>query len=310
MHMNIIEQPIIKTITLSIHYQRVELIDLIAIMGKQHLLVSQIRAMKEQERTKAYLCSDYINDTTSFRPQDRQALCEWGYQTIARYNDINSDAAIVASSYFDRFMSTSCRSAKLALSDNYSAQLVYVTCLVIALKAYAGFNVELDFISGAFLQNAYAVDEIKEMEIKIIQALDWRLNKPTPHDFIDMFLAAIPFDDAHRDILSRFSKVLADLAVTKYSISLRLPSEVAYTAICCALKRLDAISVVDNSIVLDYLGLFSGFHFRDFSTKALFNTMECLMEGFTPEDPSYVSTMASPSSVSSVSSPDSIVRDA
>jgi hypothetical protein len=247
--------------------------------------------MKEQEREKAYLCSDYINDTTSFRPEDRQALCEWGYQTIARHNCVSIVSVVVATSHFDRFMSTSSRSAQLGLADRSTSQLAYVSCLVIALKAYAGFNVDLDFLSNVFLQNAYDVDEMREMEMEILQALDWRLNKSTPHDFIDMFLAVIPsVDDSHLDILSRFSKVLANMAVTKYSISLRLPSEVAYTAICCALKRLEAVSAVDSSTVLSYLGLVSGFHIGDLSTKALFNAMECLIVGFNPDDSSFIST--------------------
>ncbi|KAL3805171.1 hypothetical protein ACHAWO_000706 [Cyclotella atomus] len=52
-------------------------------------------------------------------------------------------------SYFDLFMGSNSRSAELARADIGTAQLAFVTCLVIALKACSRFNVESEFVSNA-----------------------------------------------------------------------------------------------------------------------------------------------------------------
>jgi hypothetical protein len=111
---------------------------------------------------------------------------------------------------------------------------------VIALKVHSGFNVEPDFVSDVLCTDMYDAKQINNMEMEILQALEWRVNGPTPHDFIDSFLKIAPSIKApHRDFLTRVSKVIAELAVVRYPITLhcinRLKSHLFPSVVHCKL---------------------------------------------------------------------------
>jgi hypothetical protein len=149
-------------------------------------LISQISVMHQQENSTSYRFVDYMStETNVLRPPDREALCNWGYQTVAACNGVNRSTAAKAISFFDRFLGTSAPAAQQALADVGDSQLAFVACLVIALKVHPGFNVETDFVSNVVCGNIYDASEIIAMELHVLQALGWKLNGPTPHDFID-----------------------------------------------------------------------------------------------------------------------------
>ncbi|KAL3768155.1 hypothetical protein ACHAWO_006525 [Cyclotella atomus] len=89
-------------------------------------LINHISVMQQQERSEAYRCSDYMNIsfTNPMCPDDRQALCNWCYKTVAACNGVSPATAIIAISYFDRFMSSNSNSAKFALADIRVGQYV------------------------------------------------------------------------------------------------------------------------------------------------------------------------------------------
>eukprot|EP00956_Cyclotella_meneghiniana_P045083 scaffold352401_cov20-Cyclotella_meneghiniana.AAC.1 len=157
------------------------------------LVLSQIFVMQIQERSASYKCSDYLSRTHVIGPSHRHALCQWGYETIEACNGIRRSTAVAAITYFDRFLSSNTPAAERALNDVVECQLAFVTSLVVALKIHAGFKkVESDFVSGVITRNAYGANEINSMELEILQSLSWKLNEPTPHDFIDYFLEVMP----------------------------------------------------------------------------------------------------------------------
>ncbi|KAL3788896.1 hypothetical protein HJC23_002650 [Cyclotella cryptica] len=242
-------------------------------------LIDQIRIMQKQERN-AYKCYDYMNSLkATVSESDRQALCNWGYKTIAACHCVDRSTAVVAFSYFDRFMSTSNPSAKRALVHIHDYQLALVTCLVIALKVHSGFKVELDFVSSVVCSNQYEAEEIIEMEKQVLEALQWRVNGPTPHDFIDCFIEVIqPMERIHIDFLTRFSKALAEFSVTRYSIALQAPSAIAFASVLCALQYLDSMSSIDNLSFRHQLEMVSGMNADDPSVRALCKRMLCLMQ--------------------------------
>ncbi|KAL7518268.1 hypothetical protein ACHAWX_003115 [Stephanocyclus meneghinianus] len=242
-------------------------------------LIDQIIVMQKQERY-AYKCSDYMkSQNTIVSASDRQALCNWGYKTIAACHCVDRSAAVVAFSYFDRFMSTSHPSAQRALVCIHDCQLAFVACLVIALKVHSGFNVESDFVSSVVCSNMYEAEEIIEMEKQVLQALQWRVTGPTPHDFIDRFLEVVqPIEAVHLEFLTHFSKALAEFSLTKYSIALYAPSRIAYSSILCALEYLDSMSSIDSLSFRHYLEMVSGLNANDLKVRDLCKTMISLME--------------------------------
>jgi hypothetical protein len=243
------------------------------------------------------------------RPDDRQALCNWCYKTVAACNGVSPATAVIAISYFDRFMSSNSNSAELTLADIEIGQLAFVTCLVIALKVHYGFNVESDFVSNVICRDMYRADEINGMEIEILRCLRWRLNGPIPHDFIDGYLQiAIPsIDGIYLDSLTRCSKALAGLAVARYDVALKYPSAITFTSICCSLHYLEAVPSVESVTVLRCMKSVSGLDFNDHETRRLLDTMMGVMREFVDDIPSRghggtvgvrsVSTQASPASL-------------
>jgi hypothetical protein len=241
-------------------------------------LISQISVMQKHERAEAYICSDYMALTNSMRPDDRKALCNWAFGTVAACNGASPATAVIAISYFDRFMSSNSNSAEIALADIHVGQLAFLACLVIALKVHSGFDVETDFVSNTICRDMYRADEINSMEIQVLTSLEWRLNGPTSHDFIDGFLhlARSSIDSIYLDSLTRCSKALAELAVTRYDVALQYPSSIAFTSICCALLYLETAPSVDSVTVLRCMSSVSGLNFNDY-TRRLFKTMIRLM---------------------------------
>ena len=160
-------------------------------------LISQMHMMQRQETLASYRCTDYIYSPHNhiFSSSNRQALCEWGFHTITAFSGIRRTTVVVAISYFDRFLGSSTPSANRVLSNINHIQLAFVACLVVALKVKAGLNVDTEFVSRVVCRNGYSAQEINDMEIEVLQALRWKLNGPTAHDFIDYFFEDMPYFD-------------------------------------------------------------------------------------------------------------------
>jgi hypothetical protein len=223
------------------------------------LVIEQLGVMLSQEKTTYEFC-DYLNlKDTAVCAADREILCTWGLSVVDACSGVDKSAVAVAVSYFDRYLSLSEPSAEQALNDRFQFQLAFVACLVIALKAHSGFNVEVDFISDVVCDGSYKVEEIIGMENEILRSLQWRLNGPTPHDFIDGFLQVVPALKSQQvEFLSRYSKHIASVGITSYFVALHCPSTIAYASISCALQYMDAVSPVDGVSILQYLNMIPG----------------------------------------------------
>jgi hypothetical protein len=162
------------------------------------LLVEQLSAMFHQEST-TYKSFDYMNSEAEIAvcPSDRESLCIWGYSVIAHCRGIDRSVVAVAISYFDRFLSSSDPSARQALNHTVKFQLVFVASLIIALKVHSSLNVGANFISDVLCDDLYSAKDITDTENKILRALNWHLNGPTPRDFIGGFLEVIPYRKPH-----------------------------------------------------------------------------------------------------------------
>jgi hypothetical protein len=242
-------------------------------------LISQICVMHRQEKSTSYRLVDYMSTETSIlRPPDREALCNWGYQTVAACNGVTSrTTAAKAISFFDRFLGTSAPAAQQALTDLVYSQLAFVACLVIALKFHSGFNVETDFISNEVCGNMYDSNEIIEMELNVLKALGWKLNGPTPHDFIDYYLELVPsIDKTHRGFLIGFSNGLAELASMKYTLALHRPSEVAFASIFCATQY----AGFDVAESLSMITMIPGLDHNDPQLSGLIRSLKSLVHEF------------------------------
>ena len=127
-----------------------------------------------------------------------------------------------------------------------------MACTVIAIKNRGGVKLGSDFVSEVVCHGLYTSDEIDVMEMEILQALSWKLNGPSPHEFIDALLGLLPassedvsaVDNTSSSLLlSKLSKNQVEAAVLDYDLALQSSLSLAYAAILTSLQT--------SSVILD-----------------------------------------------------------
>merc|ERR1712038_1960833 len=105
--------------------------------------------MRRQEDT-AYLCTDYLKETTSPKMIDRQCrskMLKWCLQ-VADCGLCQRETVVVSMSYLDRFLSSGTPRAMDAIKTRQTYQLASITTLYMGIKLFE--PIELD-IAGLAL---------------------------------------------------------------------------------------------------------------------------------------------------------------
>ena len=215
--------------------------------------IDHLQFMQDQE-PHYQISADYISSSSAtITAADRRALCSWSYEIIESLLNINREVACIGISYLDRFMATSSPRAKAALTTRHEYQLATVACTVIAIKNRGGVKLGSDFVANEICHSLYTSDEIDVMEMEVMQALTWKLNGPSPHDFIDALLGLLPASSEHDSsvnnassslLLSKHSKNQVEAAVLDYDLALQSSLSLAYAAILTSLQT--------SSVLLDH----------------------------------------------------------
>jgi len=204
--------------------------------------IDHIQFMQAQEPYYRIGADYLLSSSATITAADRRALCSWSYEIIESLSNINSEVACIGMSYLDRFMATSSPRAKVALTTRHEYQLATVACTVIAIKNRGGIkHLGSDFVAEVVCHGLYSKDELDDIEMEVLNALSWRLNGPTPHEFIDALvglLSAISEDDNASSslLLTEHSKIKVDNAVLDYNLALQSSLALAYAAILTTLK--------------------------------------------------------------------------
>jgi hypothetical protein len=209
-------------------------------------LIEQLQFMQHQETSPSYQISNtnYFSPTwVATTPRERRTMASWSYDIVDACS-IDRQAAVIGMTYFDRFLSTSSSSssnerAKAALTNRREFQLAFIACLCLALKCRAGMQVDSDFVSATICQNLYTNDEIIDTEKEVLKALQWRLNGPSPHEFIDGLVELLPTNgNTTRDAgelfeqrLKSVAKIQAEVAMLDFDMARKSPSSIAFAAL-------------------------------------------------------------------------------
>lgn len=212
-------------------------------------VLSTIRAMKRQE--KRYVSKDYLknwqfeidHDQSKVAPgrfdpvnkECRFRMVGWCYQVVD-FCKFSRDTVAIAMNYLDRFLSTTVGTS--TTSDRRSFQLAVLACLYTAIKTHEPQALEPKAISDLSRGN-YTELEVTEMEFKILTALRWHLNPPTPLSFTQLFLSIIPekfMTEKERSIVLETAKYQTEVAVEDYSFVSYNPSCIALASIANGLK--------------------------------------------------------------------------
>jgi hypothetical protein len=200
--------------------------DQTAAMGNSYQ-IDHLQFMQAQEESYYHISADYLSSSSvTITADDRHALCSWSYEIIELLSNINREISCIGMSYLDRFMATSSARAKAALSSRLEYQLATVACMVIALKNRGGVKLGTNFVAKVMCNDMYTSDELDVMEMEVLQALSWRLNGPSPHEFIDAIVGLLPVSSFEGGadyalslrLLSKHSKIHVEAAVLDYMI--------------------------------------------------------------------------------------------
>ena len=179
-------------------------------------------------------------------PDDRRTMCSWCYQIVDSCS-IDRSVACVGMSYLDRFMCTPSHRATSALASRREYQLAAVCCLVVALKCRGGIKVGTDFVADSVCRGLYDADELDGMEMDVLGALGWRLNGPSPHDYVDAIVSLLPRTACHdvsnaASSLASSAKTHVEAAMLDYCMATQPSSSLAYAALLTSLQRTTVMS--------------------------------------------------------------------
>ncbi|XP_025962610.2 G2/mitotic-specific cyclin-B1 [Dromaius novaehollandiae] len=206
----------------------------------------EVKDVDVEDGTDPNLCSEYVKDIYNYlrdleekqavRPKYlagqeitgnmRAILIDWLVQVQMKFR-LLQETMYMTVAIIDRFLQDNTVSKK-------TLQLVGVTAMFIASKYEEMYPPEIgDF---AFVtDHTYTKSQIRQMEMKILQALDFGLGRPLPLHFLRR-ASKIAEVDLEQHTLAKY---LMELSMVDYEMVHFPPSKTAAAASCLALKVLD-----------------------------------------------------------------------
>jgi hypothetical protein len=227
--------------------------------GNKEDLMTRVIVMIVQENSSHYRCGDYLQrrklvsdegapaaeETTEVDTLCREKMCEWSYRVVDHFH-ASRDIVGIAFNYLDRFVDKcSC--------DRFAFKLASMTCLYMATKLFHCREISMSCLAE-LSRGEFDAIHIAEMEVIILQTLNWRLHAPTSQCFINQFQGLLPTTKqgpATRAIYQR-AMFFGELSLFDYCFVSQPRSAVAIAAILNAMEGMDehAVSREDHVVFL------------------------------------------------------------
>jgi hypothetical protein len=188
--------------------------------------------MIKQEES-GYAIPDYLENVPETnedleRPVDsdmRFLIAQWTLQ-LAEICEYSSETSWIAMSCLDRFLATT--DGYHVLLDCPKFQNAALAALYIAIKMN-----EMEVLGPDNLaqlsRGQQTEGDIEEMELRILNALEWRVNPPTALSFVHMFLQLIPkFDPGYRSIIMEMAEFQIQHSILDYDLCRVKASRIAF----------------------------------------------------------------------------------
>jgi hypothetical protein len=219
-------------------------------------IASTLLVMRKQEAS--YHCDDYLSShqggverpqagATFSPPVDAECrfkIAEWCYHVVDVCK-FSRETVAIAMSYLDRYIST--ETGLPALFDRKVFQLAAMTCLYTAIKIHEPEAMEPRVVSQ-LSRGAHTEEQVTDMEMEILHAIQWRMNPPTALSFITNFLALVPgvaMSKTDRDTVYELCKYQTELAVHEYRLVATDASTLAFAALMNALETVACKGIMD-----------------------------------------------------------------
>jgi hypothetical protein len=148
--------------------------------------------------------------------------------------DLTREIVGIGMNYVDRYLAAS--DARTIAKNDF--QLLSMTCLYLSIKLHEAKHIMVPGASSSMDtilrlgRGHYTLEQMEEMELKILQRLQWRVHPPTPQDFVREFLTT---GDLEVQDLAYF---MVELSSMDYFFVTYKPSEIAIAALLNAMERL------------------------------------------------------------------------
>jgi hypothetical protein len=200
-----------------------------------------IEAMLRQEES-CYTVPDYLKHlpahTAFCQPIDaaaRSTIAEWCVQ-IMDFCHYNRETAAIAMSCLDRFVSTP--DGHQVLLDRSQFRLAALTSVYTAVKIHEQQALAPDLVAK-LSHGSHNETNIEAMELRMLQALQWRVNPPTSMEFVRKFLDLIPqdvLDEKSRKVAVELAQYQVDLSVVDYAFCTKKASFIAFASLLNAVE--------------------------------------------------------------------------
>uniref|UniRef100_A0A1A9WDZ9 Cyclin N-terminal domain-containing protein n=1 Tax=Glossina brevipalpis TaxID=37001 RepID=A0A1A9WDZ9_9MUSC len=170
---------------------------------------------------------NYLEDHLVIRSKMRTTLIDWIYEVHVGYK-LSTETFQLAVVIIDQYLQlvTDVLRSKL--------QLVGATALFLASKYEQMMTPSLDaYVYACDFQ--YDRNEVIQMEMKIFKALDFKLTRPLPINFLCRFLKAA----GANELQGAMSKYFVDLTMIEYDMAHYKPSEISAAAVFLSLNILN-----------------------------------------------------------------------
>lgn len=197
-------------------------------------ILDSITLLRMQEK------SVYLNappsDHTLF--DHRSAMASW-WLSLLEILDYPAEIAEIAMSYCDRFLSTTATSV-----DSKTFRLLCVTCIYTAIKVH-GYACVPPSSFVQLCQYEYTVEQIENMESKLLRALQWRMNPPTGRSYLRLFVELLPVAEDDKQIVLE----LADHQVMQSMQNEKWITTASYAVAFCAFINALHTMGIDSTVV-------------------------------------------------------------
>jgi len=207
-----------------------------------------IEAMRRQEEHHSSCVTDYLSEipkiaTTSLdTPVDascRSIMGKWCNE-IADFCNYKRETVAIAMNCLDRFMATP--SGQEILLDRNLYQLAAMTALYSSVKIHEMEAMDPNLVSR-LSRGVHTTAAVEAMEVKMLNAIQWRVNPPTAMSFTRMIINNLVsnhlLSPCKKETIIDITRIQIELTVNEYDFSTFNGSSIAFA---CMLNAIESCS--------------------------------------------------------------------
>lgn len=187
----------------------------------------------------------------------REKMCDWCYRTVDFFK-LSRESAYVAMSCLDRFLST--RDGSPFLMSNSLFQLACVTSLYISIKVLEPVELGIKMLIEV-CRDSYSEKQILETERKILSAIRWAVNPPSPQAFVTLYTEMLPpcLSLTQRRNIEGLVQYQLELSLLSYNSTVRhKPSELGLASMLNAMCLVPGVTQSIQSMFFQSVREMSG----------------------------------------------------